>query len=341
MRLLFFLVAVSAWQGSLASSAFGDPAPEAASTSDRPCHVRIIAAPEPVRAEIEAWVAAERRCSHTLEVRIEASHAGLQVFARDDRGHVRERVVPDGQSIGALIVSWIADDAPAEAAPVAAEASDTREVSLPDIASEPITPLPPPTPTPPSAPYRGWARPVAQMTASSDQILEGGEGGALSTASTRRRWLTLTGALSVSDERKFGVRADLDLTGGRWWSAGLFAAQIESSEDALGIALTEIGGFVAVEAVSGDWQVRVQGGLGAGLHWVRNHCTCDVMGVAERENDAALRPVAEVGFLIGRSLGARWSLAGGALLSSVLIEYGMEAQELTSLMMFAGLRSQM
>ncbi len=339
MRLLFFLVAVSAWQGSLASSAFGEPAPEAASASDRACQVRIIAAPEPVRAEIEAWVAAERRCRHTLEVRIEASNAGLQVFARDDRGHVRERVVPDGQSIGALIVSWIADDAPAEAAPVAPEASDTREVSLPDIEPEPITPpLPPLTPTPAPAPFRGWARPVAHVTASSEQMLEGG---ALSTASTQRRWLTLTGALSVSDERKFGVRADLDVTGGRWWSAGLFAAQIESSEDALGIALTELGGFVAVEAVSGDWQVRVQGGLGAGLHWVRNHCTCDVMGVAERENDAVLRPVAEVGFLIGHSLGARWSFAGGALLSSSLIGYGMEEQKLTSLMMFAGLRSQM
>jgi hypothetical protein len=322
MRLSVVLVAISVWHGS---SAFAEPTP--APASDQPCVVTIVAAPDRVRAEIESWVAGERRCRHTLELRIEATETGLQVFARDERGHVRERVVPDDQSIGALVVSWIADDAPAEAAP--------EVVVRP--APEPVpsveAPLPPPTPIP----ERALVRPVARLLAPDTARLAA----VLSPPEPRQRWLTLVGALSVSEERKFGVRADMDVATGRRWTAGLFAAQFENSQASMGISITSAGGYVAAEAVRGDWQVRAHAGLGGTMFWVRNYCDCEQMGVAARTSRLTLRPISEVELLVGHALGTHWSFAGGALVTAALIDYGIEKQDRVSVMMFAGFRNKM
>ncbi len=58
---------------------------------------------------VEQWVAAEPRCASSLDVRIVPSDGGLYIIAIDERGHARERVVPDPDSAGALIASWAAD----------------------------------------------------------------------------------------------------------------------------------------------------------------------------------------------------------------------------------------
>ena len=92
----------------------------------QPCDLVIARAPDAVRTEIERWVAAEPRCGRGLEVRVIETPEGLYLFARDDRGFTRERVVPDATTAGALVASWIADDsvdgvwmyAPPEAAPL-------------------------------------------------------------------------------------------------------------------------------------------------------------------------------------------------------------------------------
>jgi hypothetical protein len=328
--LLALLVAVVAWYGGWrGSAAFADPAP------DPPCSVTIVAAPERVRAEVEAWVAAERRCSRTLELRIEATEAGLRVFARDDRGHVRERVVPDDQSVGALIVSWIADDAPAAPAPDPAPAAVAAPAppAPPALAASPAPPpLPPPTPTPVVAQPRPPGRLAAPQPV--------GVATTLLARDPRQEWLTLAGVLSVSeDHRKFGVRGDLDVTSRSWWSLGAFAAQLENSQSSMSISMTSAGGFVAAESAKGAWQLRAQAGLGGTLVWLRNYCNCDQMGVGPRIHEFMLRPISELSVLVGHSLGARWSLAAGAVITAALIDYGLATQDRVSVTMFAGFRS--
>jgi len=76
-----------------------------------PCVVEVVRAPEGVREVVDHWVAAEPQCAATLEVRIVETEGGLYVIARDARGHVHDRVVPDAQTAGVLIASWAADDA--------------------------------------------------------------------------------------------------------------------------------------------------------------------------------------------------------------------------------------
>jgi hypothetical protein len=74
------------------------------------CDVTIVRAPDNVRVEIERWVATEPACASALEVRVVETVDGLYVFARDDRGFTRERLVPDGTSAAVLIASWAAAD---------------------------------------------------------------------------------------------------------------------------------------------------------------------------------------------------------------------------------------
>lgn len=76
----------------------------------QPCSVNIARAPDDVRAVIEMWVRAEHKCTNTVEVRVVPTEGGLYLFARDPQGFVRERIVPDAQSAGVLVASWIADD---------------------------------------------------------------------------------------------------------------------------------------------------------------------------------------------------------------------------------------
>ena len=75
------------------------------------CEVTIVRAPDAIRAEIEAAVRAESRCTTSLEVRVLETEGKIYLFARDSRGFTRERMLPDGSAVGALVASWIADDA--------------------------------------------------------------------------------------------------------------------------------------------------------------------------------------------------------------------------------------
>jgi len=85
----------------------------AAPAAADPCDVRIVHAPDAVRAEVAKWLLDEAACGGPLEIRIVPTTEGLYVFAHDMNGRVRERVVPDAQSAGVLIASWAASDADA------------------------------------------------------------------------------------------------------------------------------------------------------------------------------------------------------------------------------------
>jgi hypothetical protein len=85
-------------------------APAAAQPVTHPdgCGVTIALSPADARAVIEEWIRAEPACGIPLEVRVVPTDGGLYVQARDDRGGIRERVVPDAQSAGVLVASWMA-----------------------------------------------------------------------------------------------------------------------------------------------------------------------------------------------------------------------------------------
>jgi len=129
-----------------ASTAAAQPRP--------PCAVTIARAPDAVRTVIEQFVAAEASCSVKLEVRVVPTEGGLYLLARDDSGRVRERVVPDAQSAGVLVASWVAADsntapvvAPAPLpAPVVAPAGPPGAMVAPApmVAPQPMPPVAPP-----------------------------------------------------------------------------------------------------------------------------------------------------------------------------------------------------
>src|SRR5215211_2546137 len=82
-----------------------------------PCQVTFARAPDDVRKVIETWVHAEPRCVTTLELRVIPTDGGLYLMARDGNGRTHERLVPDAQSAGVLVASWIADDSARPAGP--------------------------------------------------------------------------------------------------------------------------------------------------------------------------------------------------------------------------------
>jgi hypothetical protein len=69
-----------------------------------------VRAPDDVRRAIEAWVAAEGDCRIALDVRAIPTDGGLYLLARDSNGLLHERLVPDAQSAGVLVASWVAND---------------------------------------------------------------------------------------------------------------------------------------------------------------------------------------------------------------------------------------
>jgi hypothetical protein len=75
------------------------------------CRIAVTRAPAEVRAEIERWIAAEPHCVRSIELRAVVGDDGIYLFARDDRGLTRERMVPDASTAGVLVASWMADDA--------------------------------------------------------------------------------------------------------------------------------------------------------------------------------------------------------------------------------------
>ncbi|MGE5185202.1 MAG: hypothetical protein ACM31C_24200 [Acidobacteriota bacterium] len=123
-------------------------------TTPSPCSVDVVRAPDDARKIVEAWLATTRRCTISLEVRIVETKGGLYVIARDDRGTVRDRIVADAQTAGALVASWADDGQPG---PVAVDArSDVQLVPAPVESREPpsLEPIVDPTGGPGASPLQ-------------------------------------------------------------------------------------------------------------------------------------------------------------------------------------------
>jgi len=236
-RLLALLLVTSA------TPAIAQPVPP---PEPAPCAVEIVHAPAAVRATIESWVRAEPHCTKHLEVRVVPTAGGFYLLARDARGHVRERVVPDAQSVAVLVVSWAADD------------------SLPaTIPAAPVTERAPATPVAIAPPAR--YAPLRELDDSPELDLHTGK------RPRRREHLALMLGGVTAPDGALGARGQLDVLALRHWTLGISGAWLPGDHDAprAGMSTLESSSRLGVEVGHtfqlGPLALRAQLGAGAAI----------------------------------------------------------------------------
>lgn len=319
------------------------------------CAVTIARAPDDVRQVVEAWVAAERRCSTALEVRIVATEGGYYLLARDEHGRVRERIVPDAQSAGVLVASWVADDAmPAPAAP-SMPAPPAAPMAPAPVAPAPVAAAPvAPVASAPVAPVPAALAPVPPQP---EQVEGFGPGATpviaptTSTAQRPTKWLTGGAMLGMQDGGGSGLRIELDLKAWNRWSLGIGASWSESntplydgymtSEDTKAVA------YLVRTSQMGRWHFRASFGLGL-VHTSANAFVYSgPNGYGDYDASGAF-PTAEATVSIARELGRSWAVSAGPVASLYGQSYEMSPDTYgmsttlerrdVDLMMYIGLR---
>jgi hypothetical protein len=271
-------------------------------TQPAACEVTISRAPDDVRDAIEAWVAAEPRCATTLDVRVVPTDGGYYLFARDTAGRVRERVVPDAQSAGVLVASWVADDL------------------IERHTDEPVTPMPNLAPTPPPVLAPPGAMAPTPMP-NVDAVV----------ASPRRnelygRWLTVAGTYDKAFD-KAGLRAELDIKRyGRW----TFGVGLARSGAELSAMTTSSWGYIDVEDTRALGTVSHTTALGRRME-LRLALAAGVMhtdadGWVEDEAISAsgVFPTADLSVMVNLRLFDNWALAIGAFAAANAQTYKIE-----------------
>lgn len=270
-------------------------APAAAQPVTRPdaCGATIAYAPDDVRAVIEDWLRGEPSCSSTLEVRVVPTDGGLYLFARDEHGRVRERVVPDAQSAAVLVASWMADD------------------------SRPAPP--PPLDLPRHEPPAHVEAPPPRLTS---EPVDGGPSEAPRTSAGH--WLAL-GPMLVPHGR--GLRAELDLHSWRAWTIGVSASAAGMDGLAMYIdrynqPMTTSMDIVDATGLAsltrridvGGWQLRPSAAIG----FTYTRTSIAMVDDADPWNpyyysidDDGLAPTAELALRIGHRLGNSWQIDAG------------------------------
>lgn len=267
----------------IASSAAADPSAE-----PQRCEVSIARAPADVREAIETWVRAEERCT-ALEIRVVPTQGGYYLFARDSRGRVRERIVPDAQSAGVLVASWAADDG----GPVGEPAPEAAIIEVVPPAQITIS------------------APGAVPAVIADRIVP-------RRAEAATRWLTVGGSLRVQDGGGGGVRADLDVFARGPWTFGISGAGSRSfseilSSDGFGtLEAEDVRGLVTVARTSrwDAWELRV----GAGLGVVRTTATgYNNAAYPITYTASGVSPTVEGAILLSRRFSERMALGVGPI----------------------------
>ena len=258
-------------------------------TSPAACGATIAYAPDDARTVIEDWLRDEPACTSTLEVRVVPTDGGLYLFARDERGHVRERLVPDAQSAAVLVASWMADDARPPA-------------------PSPIVALPRHVPAPAAAPP-----------------LERIDGGPSERARPRAgHWLAL-GPVLVGNGR--GARAEIDLYDRGAWTLGAGASVASqaalvqfaepvgpSSVAVMSVVDTSALAFVTRRFDLGGWQVRPSAGIG----FTYTRTSIPMTDATDPWNpysysidDEGIVSTAELALRIGHRIGDSWQIDAG------------------------------
>jgi hypothetical protein len=243
------------------------------------CRVAIAYAPDDVRAEIDAWVRAEPRCERELEVRVVPTDDGLYLQARDERGRVRERVVPDAQSAAVLVVSWMADDSLGPTHTPMLERPTYRPSVAPGL-SDPETP-------------------------------PGFGDGIAATGPVRPRRATRALMLgAIGSETTGGLRAQIDLFAGRRWTLGIgggFRAKHDDEEDRVAQARLVFG----TTRTFGRLSLRLHLGVGVDAAKPDRMEHDDEMESSHRYGDVV--PRAEAGAFAAFEVARGWGLVGGPL----------------------------
>lgn len=262
-------------------------------TSPAACQVTIAYAPDEAREVIEDWLRGEASCSTTLEVRVVPTDGGLYLFARDEHGRVRERIVPDAQSAAVLVASWMADD------------------------SRPAAPPPPELPR-----HEVRPRVDAPPPRSTGELIDGGPGE--SARASGGHWLAL-GPQLVG--RGYGLRAELDLHSWGRWTIGVSAAGIDGNGTAMYVNRYNLPMMTQMEIIDatglafvtrrldlGGWQLRPSAAVGFSYTrtsiamvddtdpWNPYYYTID---------DAGIVPTAELALRLGHRLWGSWQIDAG------------------------------
>ncbi|HEX5063057.1 MAG TPA: hypothetical protein VFV99_26965 [Kofleriaceae bacterium] len=276
----------------VASSATAQPV-----TEPKACQVTIARAPDDVRAVVETWVQSEPQCSVALEVRIVPTEGGLYLLAQDEHGRIRERIVPDAQTAGVLVASWIADD---NAPPVV---------------------LPPPAPVIPVA------QPAAAIE-TNESVTPPGLAPVSLTATASRpvrrsKWLTAAVMLPIGEGAGQGVRADIDVFRRGRWYAGLAASlgagemPLMSSSGTGFIHTKDYKGaiYMARPSQFGRWELRPTVGVG-----VMHTQGLAYDGSSFYSLDGTFTTL-EASVLLSRELGNSWAIYGGPLATVINQRY--------------------
>jgi len=260
-----------------------------------PCSVNIARAPDGVRDVVTSWVLAEQDCGPPLEVRIVQTAEGLYVLARDEAGHVHERVVPDAQSAGVLIASWAASGGPfGDPAPAPVAGEMTIDMSW--------TPPQPPGAVPTVAPT---SSPV--------------DGGSITASAARApaKWMSLGGMIGIGGAGAQGVRGEFDLAARGRWRIGIagLLAHVDKNPDLgryvgyLDLLDMQAALYVAHAVDVGNWQLRA----GAGIGFVVTKGDGTLYDRADINEKAALWPqisdvsiIGEASLSISHGLGWNW-----------------------------------
>jgi hypothetical protein len=261
----------------------------APAAAQRPaCAIEIARAPDDVRPVVEQWLSGLPSCSIALEVRIVRTDGGLYIVARDDRGTVRDRVVPDADTAGALIASW-ADDGQGPALHL-------------DVHTE-LTLVPPIAP--PLAP------PAAQLDA--------GEPARLDAAPERSA--AVSGLLGVGGANLAGVRAEVDLYHHDALRAGAALAFIHGRQTLLGsggdeeVTLFDAAATIYIAYVSrrGAWEVRPAFGAGA-VRTRLDDLTMFAVNGPTTGGWTKVTPLGEVSLSVSRDVFGKLALTAGGML---------------------------
>jgi hypothetical protein len=276
-------------------------------TSPTACSVDVVRAPDDVRAVVDRWLAGAARCSVALEVRVVTTQDGLYVMARDDHGTVRDRVVPDAQTAGALIASWADDGQPPPIAMIDFHA-DVR--LAPGIAMSPAP-----------------------------AVVDEGAGGVRPRHHHSVRELVLFGK---GDSMFRGLRAEVDVVHHDGWTAGLaftLGAESLSAANAMineTVHLSEYGAtaYVAHPSHIGSWDFQPAVGIGLvhttafddpaafdpAMPWMTGNYYEHVTPVAEGSILASHDLVGSLGFSVGALVTMYNQHIGGTLLQDRGIE---------------------
>ena len=279
----------------LASPAMAQPITQPV-TQPQACAVSIARAPEDVRAVVEAWVRSEPQCNVALEVRIVPTEGGLYLLAQDERGGVRERVVPDAQSAGVLVASWIADDnAPQPPPPPPITAAPSLEPApAPAYANESVSP-------PGMSPISISVKAPAPVV--------------------RSKWLSAGLMFPTADGVDPGIRAELDIWRRGAWRIGAAGSIGETRTDLYStsgwgdLTTTDIKTMAYLTRTStfGRWHLRPS--IGAGVMYSNGGAQLD--NYAQYYSLDGTFATVEASLLLSREFGKRWAAYTGPLATVV------------------------